>query len=134
MEFLQNLLADGLNGFSLKHIPFFLFQLLSAGFIAHMLQIILNRKSGEIVLSNSALLAIMVCLVSSIVKFSLPFSILGAAVILLFLNQKKESQLANLATLVVVGIGVGCGIGSVIQTAIGLIIIGAVILFTPLKK
>jgi len=134
MKMIENIFVDSLNGFPLSQIPLFIFQLLCAAIGAHILQIILNKKLKESVLSHSALIALSVALISSIVKYSLPFSVLGAAVILLLFQRKEKSKLETIANVFVVLIGVGCGVGSVIQTIIGCILLFAILLFTPLKK
>ncbi|MFT4601100.1 MAG: hypothetical protein ACI857_001278 [Arenicella sp.] len=133
MEFLKNLFVDSLNGFSLSHIPLFLFQLISAALMAFVFQFIFNKKFKEKLISNSTLTAILVALLSSLVKYSLPFSILGAAILVLFLKKEdcKRKQLGQLSILI---IGMGCGIGSVVQTAIGLIAFVAVFIFIPFQK
>ncbi len=134
MQTLQNILIDSLNGFSLSQIPLFIFQLLCAGIGAHLFQFVLNRKL-ENTMNYAALTAVGVATIASIVKYSLPFSVLGAAIILLLLQKDaKQTKIQTLAQVIVVLIGVGCGIGSVIQTIIGCIIILAVIFFTPIKK
>ena len=81
----------------------------------------------------AALVAISVALLVAMVKYSLPFSVLAAAAILL-LRPKDLSLLKAAGIFLIVLVGVGCGIGSVIQTVIGFILLATVILFTPLKN
>jgi len=134
MEFLKQLAADSLNGFSISFIPLFLFQLLIAGILGHLLQKIFNRKFGTEVIQYGGLLALSIGLLTSLVKYSLPFSVMAAA-LLLFLTRSKEFTFIQLIGLFLIGlIGVGCGIGSVVQTGLGFIVLILVILFTPLKK
>ncbi|MBD3635801.1 MAG: hypothetical protein HUJ25_00555 [Crocinitomicaceae bacterium] len=134
MQFIQGLLADSLNGFSLKFIPFFLLQLFSAGIFAFIIQYLVNKKFKEQVLVHAPLIAVTICMVASIVKFSLPFAVLGAAVVILVLGLKQKSQLATIGTVVIAAIAIGCGIGSIVQTFIGVVIIALVVLLTPLKE
>ena len=74
-----------------------------------------------------------VALLSSLVKYSLPFSVLGAAILLLFI-EKDECRRAPLGQLSILIIGLGCGVGSIVQTAIGLVVFTAVLLFIPFQK
>lgn len=134
METIQNIFIDSLNGFSLSQIPLFLFQLLSAALGAYIFQFILNKKTGEKTITHGAIIAAVVALTASIVKYSLPLSVLGAAVILLLLKGKEESRLATLGQVVVVAIGVGCGVGSIVQTVLGCIVVFGILIFVPLKK
>jgi len=134
MELLKEIVADSLNGFSLKFIPFFLFQLLVAGLLGHLLQKIVNRKFGSDMIQYAGLLAIAIALLTSLVKYSLPFAVIGAAV-LFFLARYKEQSSAQLLGLFLIGlIGVGCGVGSVLQTGLGFCVLITVLIFTPLKK
>jgi len=134
MDLIKNILIDSLNGFSAKDLPLFIFQILVAATLAHLTQLLLNKKWKEAVICNSALMAISITVLTSIVKYSLPFAIMGLAVVLLFKRNKEESLISKVAMLIVGVIGVGCGVGSVIQTIVGVILILLVIVFTPLKK
>jgi hypothetical protein len=134
MNLIKNILIDSLNGFSAKDIPLFIFQILVAGTLAHITQIVINKKWQEGVICNSALIAVVITVLTSIVKYSLPFAIMGLAVIVLFKKNKDESFISKLALLVMGVIGVGCGVGSVIQTIIGIVVVLLIVLFTPLKK
>jgi hypothetical protein len=134
METLKNILIDSLNGFSVRFIPLFLFQLLVAGLLGHLLQKIINRKSGEQSVRFGAVIAMAVALLTAMVKYSLPFAVMAAAVILLLRPKMENSFIQLLALFLVTLVGVGCGIGSVIQTGIGFVLLAAVILFTPLKN
>ena len=78
MDLIKEILIDSLNGFSAKLIPLFLFQLLVAGFLGHLLQKIANRKFGSEVIQYGGLIALSIALLSSFVKYSLPFSVLAA--------------------------------------------------------
>lgn len=133
MNLIKSILIDSLNGFSAKDIPLFIFQILVAGILAHLFQLIINKKWKQGVICNSALIAVSITIITSIVKYSLPFAVMGLAVILLFKKQKEEAVISKIALLVVGIIGVGCGVGSVIQTIIGVVFILGIILFTPLK-
>lgn len=134
METIQNIFIDSLNGFPKDQIPLFLFQLFCAGIGAHLLQLILNRKTGEKILEHSALIAVATAVMASLVKGTEPLAILGAALLLLFLRGKDKGKLETIALILVVLIGVGCGVGSIVQTVIGSIVIFGIIFFTPLKK
>jgi len=134
MDLIKNILIDSLNGFSAKDIPLFIFQILVAGTLAHLTQIVLNKKWKESVICNSALIAVSIAILTSIVKYSLPFAIMGLAVVLLFKKNKEEAFISKVATLVVGMIGVGCGVGSVVQTIIGVVLILFIVIFTPVKK
>ncbi|MEX1000907.1 MAG: hypothetical protein WDZ35_02210 [Crocinitomicaceae bacterium] len=134
MEMIKNLLIDSLNGFSPDYILFFLFQLLVAGFLGHLFQIILNRKFKSEVLRNAALIAVGVALITSVSKYVLPFAVLAAAaIIVLAMNRKDKSEIGSIALFLVVSVGVGCGVGSVIQTFIGAILLFLILLFLPMK-
>tara|TARA_B100000809_G_C14917936_1_gene452324 strand:+ start:61 stop:465 length:405 start_codon:yes stop_codon:yes gene_type:complete len=134
MDTIKNILIDSLNGFSAKDIPLFIFQILVASTLAHLTQIVINKKWKEGVICNSALIAVTIAILTSVVKYSLPFAIMGLAVVLLFKKNKEEPFISKLALLIVGVIGVGCGIGSVIQTIVGVVFILLIVLFTPLKK
>lgn len=134
MELIKNMLIDSLNGFSAKDIPLFLFQILVAGLLAHLFQIIINKKWKSGVICNSALIATTIAILASIVKYSLPFAILALA-ILLWLKPKQDDNVISKITLLIIGlIGVGCGVGSVALTILGVIVLSLIILFTPLKS
>ena len=135
MDLIKNILIDSLNGFSVKDIPLFIFQILVAGFLAHIAQVLINKKFKTAVICNSALIAVSITVLASIVKYSLPFAVLGLGVILLFKSNKTdESVMSKVALLIMSLIGLGCGVGSVVQTIIGAIFIMLIILFTPIKK
>lgn len=134
MELIKEILIDSLNGFSPKFIPFFLFQLLVAGFLGHILQKIVNRKFGADIIQYGGLIALSVALLVSFVKYSLPFAVIAAAV-LFFLTRSKEFSFHQVLGLFLVGlIGVGCGVGSIVQTGMGFVVLIAVVLFTSMKK
>jgi len=134
MDVIKNILIDSLNGFSIRDIPLFIFQILVAGILAHVTQMVINKKWQQGVICNSALIAVSITVLTSIVKYSLPFAVMGLAVILLFKPNKEESTISKIALLGVGIIGVGCGVGSVIQTIIGVIFMLLIVLFTPLKE
>ena len=135
MDFIKNLLIDSLNGMSVAMIPLFIFQILVAGFLAHVFQIVINKKIKTELIQSLALISTGICVLASIVKYSLPFAVIGLGVILLFSNHRKEESVPQKLALLMVGIiGVGCGVGSVVQTTIGVLFILSVLLFTPLKK
>jgi hypothetical protein len=97
-------------------------------------QIVFNKKWQDKVICNGALIATVLTVLTSIVKYSVPFAIMGLAVILLFKNNKEQSLISRIALLIVAMIGVGCGVGSVFQTIVGVLFILLIILFTPLKR
>ena len=133
MEFLKSLLTDSLNGFSPKYIPLFLFQLLIAGLLGYVLQKLINRKFDEKIIKNGTLITLGIALIVAITKNSLPFAVLAAAAILLIgIKSQKEGNSA-IALFLLAAIGVGCGVGSVVQTVIGAVVLVLVLLFLPLK-
>lgn len=134
MNTIKSILIDSLNGFSANDIPLFIFQLLVAGLSAHILQIIVNKKFKLVNAQYFALIAIVICVLTGIVKYSLPFAIMGLAAILLFRPQVKENRIDNIMYLLVGFIGVGCGVGSVVQTIIGVFFVFGVLLMTPVKN
>ena len=133
MGTIKNILIDSLNGFSAKDIPLFIFQILVAGLLAHLFQIIINKKWKTGVICNSALIATTLAILSAIVKYSLPFSVLALAVILWLKPKSTDSTTSKIALVIVGLIGVGCGVGSVALTILGTIILFLIILFTPMK-
>lgn len=134
MEAIKNIFIDSLNGFALNQIPLLLFQLLCAALGAFILQLIVNKKWGEVLLRYSALTGASIALLASVAKYSLPVSVLGAALILLLLGKKVKFQFEIVAQLLVVLIGLGCGVGAVVQTIIGCVVLFAILIFTPITK
>jgi len=134
MEILSNIFVDSLNGFPVAQIPLFLFQMLCAGLIGYLVQFIINKKSGEKIIHNGATLALSIAVLTSIVKYSLPFSVMAAAALLLFLRGKEMSKTTVVGYFLLAIAGIGCGVGSIIQTVLGFGLIFLVILFTPVKK
>lgn len=133
METLKSILVDSLNGFSPKYIPLFIFQLLMAGFLGLLMQQLLNRKFKTKIISNGTLIAVGIALIAAISKNSLPFAVLAAAAMIILAIQKQREQHAAIALFIISLIGVGCGVGSVVQTLIGSAVIAVIILFLPLK-
>ncbi|MCG8573729.1 MAG: hypothetical protein MI810_02500 [Flavobacteriales bacterium] len=131
---IQDLIIDSLNGFSFRYLPFFLFQLCCAALFAHIFQIFFNKKLKRSALAYSALNALFVAFLVVIAKISLPIAVIAAAVILLWLKGKNEDKITLSGQIIVLGIGLGCGTGSIVQTFIGLILILLVALFTPLNE
>lgn len=134
MDLIKNLVIDGLNGFPIDFVPLFMVQILCAGMIGWLIQFIVNRKMTKELIKYGPLISISVAVMVSIVKYSLPFSVIGAAVILLFLKGKEFNRFELISLIMLVVAGVGCGVGSVIQTIIGFAVIFLVVLFTPLKE
>ena len=134
MEMIKSILVDSLNGFSPKYIPLFLFQMLTAGLIGYVFQRLVNRKFDEKIIQNGTLLTLGIAFVVAIAKNSLSFSVLAAAAILLIgmMGQKDRNQTLGYFLLAI--IGVGCGVGSVIQTIIGAVLLAVVLLFLPMKN
>ncbi|MBN4072731.1 hypothetical protein JYT74_01695 [Crocinitomix catalasitica] len=130
----QELLVDSLNGFTLRYVSFFLFQILCAALLAHGLQIVVNKKFKSEVLSKSALIAALIAFLVTIAKSSLNFSVVAAAIILLLMKFKEDDKMAIISRVLIIGIGFGCGAGSIVQTFIGAIILSLILLFTPLKQ
>jgi hypothetical protein len=133
MEILKDFIIDNLNGFAFDQLPLFIFQLLTAGLFAFCFQFIFNRKFKNETVQFGVLTAVIVAFLASLVKGTLSFSVLGAAAILLFFKSKSDDKLTVLSNITFIVIGIGCGIGSVVQTGIGLIVVGIVLLLTPLK-
>lgn len=134
MDLLKEIFIDSLNGFPVKYIPLFIFQLLTAGLIGFVVQFLFKKKWGNYNLEQGILIAVGIATITSIVKYSLPFAIMGAVVVLLLTKNKKYEEIDVLG-LVLLGIaGVGCGVGSVIQTIIAFTVIFLIIVFTPVKK
>jgi hypothetical protein len=131
---IKEILVSSLNGFSSKDIPLFLFQLIVAALFGHIIQLLINRKFKSEIIVNGAILATLVTIISALVKYSVAFSILGAAAILFLLANKHDNLKSTIGTLSIVVLGIGCGIGSVIPTLIGFAFLFLVILFTPIRK
>ena len=89
---------------------------------------------GEVVVEYAVLTAVSVALLAAVVKLNEPTAILGAAVLVLFLRNAVESKIEAIGLVVVVLLGIGCGVGSVVLTGLGALILYAVVFFTPLKK
>lgn len=134
MSTIKQIFIDSLNGFRLDLIPLFLFQLLVAALLGLLMEKILNRKLGEGTIERGALISTLSALLTSIVKYSLPYSVLAAAIILLFSRQKEFQRDQTLSIVLILGLGMGCGVGSVFQTFIGFILLALIIWFLPLKK
>lgn len=134
MDTLKQIFIDSLNGLSLDLIPLFLFQLLCAGLLGYLAEKILNRKFAMEVVAHSAMIALVAALLASLVKYSVPASVIAAAVLFIFIKTKDETRIQILGTFIVLSLGIGCGLGSVVQTAIGFVVLMPVILFLPLKK
>jgi hypothetical protein len=134
METIKNIFVDSLNGFALSQIPLFIFQLLCAGLLSYVLQLILNKKFKTAVAENGVVTGMGIAVLAAIVKYSVPGSILAAAIVLLFLQDKEKSKLAILGQTLILLIGVGCGLGSVVLTGLGMLVLVATILFIPIKK
>jgi hypothetical protein len=133
MEIINKLLIDSLNGFAVNDIPLFFFQLLTAGLFAHLFQLLINKKWKNNIISNAALISTSVALIASMVKYSLPFAVLALAVLIWFKPNKDETLISKITLLITGIIGVGCGVGSVFQTGLGIIVIMFIILMTPIK-
>jgi hypothetical protein len=134
MDTLKQIFIDSLNGLSLDLIPLFIFQLLCAGLLGYLGEKILNRKFSMEVVTHGAVIALVAALLASFVKYSVPASVIAAAVLLIFIKTKEESKLRIIGTFVVLALGIGCGLGSVVQTVLGFMVLMLVILFLPLKK
>lgn len=133
METIKNILVDSLNGFSPKYIPLFLFQLLVAGLLGYLIQRIVNRKFDKNIIQYGTLIALGIALVVAISKNSLTFAVIAAASILLLAIANQKTKAESLGLFLIAIIGVGCGVGSVIQTFIGVVLLAIVLLFLPLK-
>lgn len=135
MELLKSLLLDSLNGFSLKFLPLMILQLFVAALLGLIIEKIVNKKFGENILSNSALLAIVTCFIADIAKVSVAFSVLmGALLIGVIISMKVSSVMKSIGLFIVLAVALACGIGSVVQAILGTVFILMVIFFTPLKE
>lgn len=134
MDMIKSLLVDSLNGFSPRYIPLFLFQLLTAGLLGYIMQKLINRKFDEKIIQNGTLIALGIALIAAITKNSLPFAVLAAAAILLVGMSGQKDRNTTLGFFLLAVIGVGCGVGSVIQTVIGAALLVIVLLFLPMKN
>ncbi|MGV6861468.1 MAG: hypothetical protein ACWA41_06835 [Putridiphycobacter sp.] len=134
METIKNIFIDSLNGFSAKDIPLFLFQILMAALLAHVFQLVVNKKWKSEVINHSALMSTTIAILAAIVKYALPFAVLALAVILWFKPKTDASTISKLSMVIVGMIGVGCGVGSVVLTTLGFGLLLLIILFTPLKS
>lgn len=131
---MKQIFIDSLNGFALKDIPLFLFQLLIAGILGLVIQWTLNRKFSEQIIKNGVALAMIVALLTSLSKFYLPVGVLCAAVILLLGFKKNLDAKGVFGLMLICTAGIGSGSGSVIQTALGLLLIAGIVLFIPMKN
>lgn len=134
MDLIKGLLADSLNGFSPAFIPFFLLQLLCAGFFALMASKMYKRKFKLEGNWNAALYGVLIALAVALSKNSLPVAVIAAAIVLLMFKVKDLERTDVFAYGFIAVIGLGCGMGSIVQTFIGLIIFILVLLFLPLKS
>jgi hypothetical protein len=135
MELLESLLLDSLNGFSPKFIPLMILQLLVAGFLALIIEKVVNRKLKEDLLSKSALIAVVVCFMADVSKVSVAFSVLMAALLIAFvISLKIHSSSKLIGLFMVIAIALACGIGSLVQAVLTTVIILSVFYFTPLKE
>jgi len=133
MEIIKNLVVDSFNGLSVKDIPLFILQLMVAGVLAYVVQLLINKKLKNEILNHAPIIAISIALVVSIVKYSLPFAIL-ALPILMWLKPKSEANSFSKVALLIIGvIGIGCGVGSIIQTVLGVIVLGGLFFIAPVK-
>jgi len=134
MGTIKDILIESMNGFSPKNIPIMLFQLVMAALLAWVIQKIINKKAGENAVSSGPVIAASVALIVGIAKYSLPFAVLAAAVlIVLGMKTELKSKASVLGFFLIVLVGIACGVGSIVQATIGIIFISTVILLTPLK-
>ena len=134
MQLIKDLLIDSMNGFSPRFIPFFLLQLLCAGLFAYILQKIFVRKFNIPKIQGYLLIAVIVAIVTTLSKNSLPMAVIGAATLLLFLKDKELKGVELIAFIATIAVGFGCGSGSIVQTLIGTCILGLIIVFLPLRE
>lgn len=133
MEMIKEILIDSFNGFSVKMIPLFLIQLLISGLMTYIFQWLYKKKTNHFQ-KDAVLLAMAMTLITSIVKYSLPFAVLGGALIMMFGTRSNRSSSDLFQVLVIGIIAVGCGVGSIVQTALGFVVLCVILLFTPLVK
>lgn len=134
MDTIKNFIVDLLNGFSFSQIPFFIFQLLAAGFLAYLLQKVIAKKKLQTESYNSSLISISIALLVVLVKIYQPFAILGAAIILLMHKRTDNHKETLFGLFIPAIIGVGCGVGSVIFTAIGTLVLITITLIIPFEN
>lgn len=134
MNSIKQIFVDSLNGLSLDLIPLFLFQLFSAALMAYVLDFLLKKKSGEHPVEHAVVLAVSVALLTSLAKYSVALSVIGAALILLLVRNKERNSLQTITLLLFSLIGFGCGSASVIQTMIGFVVVCLIVVFMPLKS
>jgi uncharacterized membrane protein YjjP (DUF1212 family) len=108
MDTLKQIFIDSLNGLSLDQIPLFLFQLLCAGLLGYLTEKILNRKFGLEVVTHATLIAFVAALLASLVKYSVPASVIAAAVLFIFIKTKEDSRIQILGTFIVLALGLSC--------------------------
>ncbi len=134
MEFLKNLIIDSFNGFSPKLIPLFILQLLVAGFLAYLLQKVVNRKFDKEIITHAVIIAVGIALIAAISKYALPLAVLSSsAIIILGLRQQTDKN-DLLGLFLTVVIGIGCGSGYLVLTCLGLIVLLPIIFLLPIKK
>lgn len=133
MEMIKEILIDSFNGFSVKMIPLFLIQLLISGLMTYIFQWLYKKKTNHFQ-KDAVLVAMAMTLITSIVKYSLPFALLGGALIMMFGTRSNRSSSDLFQVLVIGIIAVGCGVGSIVQTALGFVVLCVILLFTPLVK
>ena len=131
MDFFKNILVDSLNGFALKDISFFIFQLLIAALLSHIFQIIWQKKYKIKSQNSFALVGTGLALLTIFAKYSVAFSILALAVVLWMSKGEPKNNNNLIANLIIGIIGVGVGSGNVILTGIGFIVLMFIMLFTP---
>ena len=134
MEVLKNILVDSLNGFASKDIPFFIFQLLVAGLLSHLFQLVWNRKYKQNALKSHALIGTGFALLTIFAKCSLPFSVMALGVIIWMSRGERKETKETIPSLVIGVLGVGVGSGNVLLTLIGLFVLVAIIWFSPSIK
>jgi hypothetical protein len=133
MEMIKEILIDSFNGFSVRMIPLFLLQLIFSGLLAYVFQWLFKKKTGSSQ-KDAVPLTMAIALITSIVKYSLPFAVLGGALIMM-LGARSNRSSSELFQLLILGIiGVGCGVGSIVQTTIGFVLLCVILIFTPLVK
>ncbi len=131
MEFLKNILIDSLNGFALKDIPFFLFQLLSAALLSQIFQIIWKKKYKTNETGSFAIMGTGFALLTVFAKYSVAFAVIALGVIVWMSRGQKKSSRNTISGLIVGIIGAGIGSGNVVLTVLGFIVLMIIFLFLP---
>jgi hypothetical protein len=134
---MNSFITDLFNGFSPREIPFFIFQLANAVVLSVIILAVVNRSWKLKTHGFYILAAVIVAFIAGLAEFSIPFSIIGGALVVgLFLSGQNAgtNTNANLLPLCVLT-GFGMGTGFVVITWITFfIIVLPILLFFRTEK